>query len=133
MPLFTWEDRFSVGSPTMDGHHKKLFEIINRMNEAMKEGEASDRIRGLISELLDYTVYHFSEEEKLMEQNGYAGLAEQKRAHKIFIDKIKEYKDEAEGDMAIFVVSKVSTTGMEWLKDHILVLDKKYENTLTGL
>jgi hemerythrin-like metal-binding protein len=103
------------------------------MNEAMKEGEAADRIRGLISELLDYTVYHFSQEEKLMEQNGYAGLAEQKLAHQAFIDKVKEYKDEAAGDMAIFVVSKVSTAGMEWLIDHIMVMDKKYEDTLKGL
>lgn len=133
MALITWEDRFSVGSPSMDGHHKKLFDILNRMHDAMKAGEAADRIRGLISELLDYTIYHFGEEEKMMEAHGYSGLAEQKHAHQVFIDKIKEFKEEAEGDMAIFVVSKVSTTAMEWLMEHILVMDKKYEDTLKGL
>ncbi len=133
MPLFTWTETFSVGSPSMDRHHQRLFDIMNRMHDAMKAGEADEKIQSLIRELIEYTIYHFSEEERLMAQQNYAGLAAQQRAHRAFVEKMQAYQQEAEQGMAIFVVSKVAYTAMTWLKDHILVMDKQYEQALKGL
>lgn len=130
MSLFEWDDEFSVGSEKMDGHHKKLFAIINQMHNQMKIGAAEDSIKKSIDELIDYTVFHFTEEEKQMERNNYSGLEAQKRAHKAFTDKMGEYQKQAENGMAVFVISEVSHTAVNWLKDHILVMDKQYEGTL---
>jgi hemerythrin-like metal-binding protein len=132
MALFNWDDEYSVNVLAMDNHHKKLFDIMNQMHDAMKAGSGEDAVARLINELIDYTKYHFGEEEKMLEQVNYAGIDSQKRAHKAFVDKMLEYKNDSDNGMAIFAVSKVSRTGIEWLKEHILVMDNKYADAANG-
>ncbi|MDH5764450.1 MAG: hemerythrin family protein, partial [Gammaproteobacteria bacterium] len=83
-----------------------------------------------ITELIDYTQWHFDEEEKIMEAINYSGIAGQKAAHKAFIDKLVSFKGDIDKGLAIFAVSEISTTAVKWLTDHILVLDKQYESTM---
>ena len=126
MSLFNWNDEYSVNVLAMDNHHKKLFDILNQMHDAMKAGSGEEVVGKIINELIDYTRYHFGEEEKMMEQINFSGIDSQKRAHKAFVDKMLEYQQEVNEGMAIFTVSKVARTGVEWLKEHILVMDNKY-------
>ena len=126
MALFDWNDEYSVSVLAMDNHHKKLFDIINKMHESMKAGSSEGVLGGFINELIDYTVYHFAEEEKMLEQVNYSALDSHKRSHKAFVDKMLELKKDADDGMAIFAVPKVSRLGVEWLKEHILVMDNKY-------
>lgn len=128
MALFNWKDEFSVKVLAMDNHHKKLFDIMNQMHEAAKTGKGEDAVGRYINELVDYTRYHFGEEEKMLTRINYAALDSQKRAHVAFVDKMVEYQKEVEAGMAIFVVSKVTKTGVDWLKEHILVMDQKYSD-----
>ncbi len=130
MPLFTWSNEYSVGVGSMDSHHRNLFDIMNKLHDAMKQGQAEDRIAATIRELVDYTVYHFSEEEKIMERINYAGIGAQKREHVMFVDKMNEYKAKADKGQAIFTVAEVADTSVRWLREHILVMDKKYEETM---
>jgi hemerythrin-like metal-binding protein len=55
--------RYSVGVSDMDEHHKKLFDIVSRVHDAVRGNQAGGPPGGLIGELLDYTRYHFGEEE----------------------------------------------------------------------
>ena len=132
MALFDWKNDYSVGVFNMDSHHKKLFDIINELHEGMKEGKGAEAAEHSIKELLDYTKYHFSEEEKMMEQVGYSGLSAQKTAHKIFISRIEDFKEEADRGMAVFVSSKLVNTAMDWLKQHILTMDKQYQEEMNS-
>lgn len=130
MPLFTWDNEYSVGVGTMDSHHKTLFDIMNKLHDAMKSGQAEDKIASTIRELVDYTIYHFAEEEKIMESINYAGIAAQKREHQMFVDKMNEYKDKANAGQAVFTVAEVADTSVRWLREHILGMDKKYESSM---
>ncbi|MCW8962552.1 MAG: bacteriohemerythrin [Gammaproteobacteria bacterium] len=130
MALFNWDDEFSVSVMTMDNHHKKIFDIINQMHEAMKSGAGEEAVAKIINELLTYTDFHFKEEEKLMEQCNFPGIAAQKSSHTAFIKKLTEFKESADQGRAIFVVSKVSKLGVDWLKDHILTMDKQYTESM---
>ena len=94
MPLFEWKKEHSVGVYEMDRHHQKLFDILNRLHDAMKDGKGMQIIAGIVRELLDYTRYHFGEEEKLLEKIGYSGISEQKMAHQKFISQIEGYKEQ---------------------------------------
>ena len=129
MPLFNWKDEFSVNVLAMDNHHKKLFDILNQLHEAAKAGTGEEAVVKLINELIDYTRYHFAEEEKMLERVNYAAIDSQKRAHVNFVNKMLEYQNEVSTGMAIFVVPKVTKTGIDWLKEHILVMDQKYSDT----
>lgn len=130
MPLFTWNNEYSVGVGSMDSHHKKLFEIINRLHDAMKDGQAEGNIGALVKELADYTHYHFSEEEKLMDQIQYAGKAAQLREHDAFREKMQEFVAKVNGGKALSSVAEISDTAVRWLREHILGMDKKYEASM---
>jgi len=130
MALYEFTEELSVGITGMDNHHRKLFDIMNKLHEAMKGGKSEEVLIGIIKEMSDYTRYHFDEEEALMASVNYVGLPAQKAAHKAFIAKIDEFKDQAEGGMAIFVVTKLASTAADWLKKHIMVMDKQYTEAL---
>ena len=127
MALIDWKDEYSVGVNRLDSDHKKLFGFVNKLHEAMKNGQAAQTAESIIKELLDYTKYHFGEEEKLMEKINYPSLSAHKGTHDMFISQVEKLKQEAENGMAIFVSVKLVNTAIDWLKDHILQMDKKYQ------
>jgi hemerythrin len=133
MALFEWEDKFSVGNNTMDSHHKKLFDILNTIHDATKQGRGEEIIEASLNELASYTKYHFDEEDKLMVQANYPQIESQRQAHKAFLDKIQSYQDEVANGNGLYVVSNVAVTVKDWLKTHILTMDMQYENYLKGL
>ncbi len=132
MPLFEWSKQYSVGVTAMDQHHQKLFEILNRLHDAMRQGKGRDLIQQTLAELLDYTRYHFGEEEKLMQQAQYIGLPAQRKAHATFISQIQEYQAQAEQGMAAFLSSGVAAFLTDWLKNHVAIMDKQYTETLNA-
>jgi hemerythrin-like metal-binding protein len=130
MALYDWTDDWSVGVRQMDQHHKRLFDIINKLHEEMKKGIKPEKVAAIIKELLDYTKYHFGEEEKLMERVNYTGLSAQKNAHRKFIDQIQEYKDKADQGQGVFLSASIVRTVGDWLKNHIGTMDKKYTRAM---
>lgn len=132
MALVKWSDEFSVGVFTMDSHHRKLFDLLNKLDDAMVAGKGADIVGGIIKELLDYTRYHFGEEEKLMEKINYSGIAAQKNAHQRFISQIEEYQKKSQEGLEAFLSSGVSRLLTDWLKNHIGGLDKKYQKEMNA-
>jgi hemerythrin-like metal-binding protein len=131
MALFTWSDKYSVGNSAMNDHHKNLFNILNKLYD-LDESDIKFNIGHILNDLISYTEYHFREEEILMEKAQYVGLASQKNAHCEFVNRLKEYRDKVKNnaDMSIFVANEVAMTATEWLKVHILKMDKDYEKSL---
>ncbi len=132
MPLIQWSDRYSVGVGDMDKHHQKLFDLLNRLHDAMTQGKAGSIITEIVDELIGYTKYHFSEEEKLMAQISYSGLNEQKKAHQKFIVSVEDYKNLADKGLTAFLSSGVSAFLSDWLRNHIGVMDKKYQKEMNA-
>ncbi|MFA5479498.1 MAG: bacteriohemerythrin [Candidatus Muiribacteriota bacterium] len=125
MPLFVWKNDYSVKVNAMDNQHKQLFAIMDKLHEYMKVGKGSEMLESILTELSTYTQRHFGDEEKLMAQHGYPGIEDQKRAHKQFIDKISEYRNDIKAKK---LVSAVQTMDFlkKWLLNHIMVIDAKY-------
>ena len=66
MPLFNWSAQYETGILLVDTQHKKLVDAINTLHDAMKEGKGKEKIESTLNFLVEYTVLHFSAEEKLM-------------------------------------------------------------------
>jgi hemerythrin-like metal-binding protein len=126
MKVCEWNSDYSVGINELDSHHKKLFDILDGLFTLMSEGAEDKSIIKVLDEFLDYTHYHFDEEEKIMSKMGYPDIEQHKRLHRELIQTLKEFQSSAQNGMAIFVATKVANTGMEWLKNHILTVDHKY-------
>ncbi|HPA64295.1 MAG TPA: hemerythrin domain-containing protein, partial [Spirochaetota bacterium] len=71
MSIVTWGKEFEIGVPEMDKQHKRWIEIINNFYDNLERTNVDNKLKEMINEVLDYTHYHFSEEEKLMNSIGY--------------------------------------------------------------
>ncbi len=126
MKICEWSQEYSVGVVELDNHHHQLFEILNDLFTLMAEGAEDRPIIRVIEKLLDYTHYHFDEEEKIMAKMGYPDLEAHRKLHRQLIEQMQGFYSEAQEGMAIFVATKIANIGLEWLKQHILSVDHKY-------
>lgn len=125
MALINWNPHYSVGIVEIDNQHKKLIALINQLYAAMRRGNGRDILGPVLSELVDYTVYHFSAEERLFHWHGYPEYDEHKQMHDYLSEKAKQLNREfAEGSPAI--TRDVMLFLSNWLNVHILEVDRKY-------
>lgn len=125
MNFIDWTDDLSVGVETFDEQHKKLISIINKLFDALKQGKANNILSEIFDELIDYTKFHFKSEEQLMTKYGYKDYEYHLKEHNYLTDKVVDLKEKyKEGDLMISI--EVMEFLRNWLKDHILVTDKKY-------
>lgn len=127
MAYLEWDENYSVGIKAMDNHHKKLFDIINELHNGMSSGYTDEVLRKVLLELIDYTKYHFTEEEDLMSKYDYPELSSQKKAHDKFIETLQDLQqqfDERKGELAI--IMKMQNLLRSWWVDHVIGFDKKY-------
>ncbi|MBI5142129.1 MAG: bacteriohemerythrin [Nitrospirae bacterium] len=125
MALFTWDDRFSVNVREIDEQHKRLIGMINELHDGMKSGGGKAAVAPILKRLVDYTLYHFSTEERYMAQHRYPGELAHKTEHKKFTDKVMDFHKKFDAGTAA-VSLELMTFLKSWLTDHIMVTDKKY-------
>jgi hemerythrin-like metal-binding protein len=120
-----WNTSFSVGVEKFDYQHKILIDLINQLLEVMKNGNGKQETSRVIEGLVDYTVFHFGDEEKIMKQFNYPGLISHENEHKLFITKIKDFRNEIRsGKLSVNV--QINQFLHDWLLEHIMGEDKKY-------
>lgn len=127
--MINWKEEYAVGVKDIDEQHKKLFEIAGRIYDLLKHElytDKYDKILEVITELKDYTEYHFKFEEQYMLSIGYRRYLTHKVEHDDFIEKfnnvnlteVDENQDSYIMEILEFVVS--------WISEHILEKDKGY-------
>lgn len=131
MAIFAWNESYSVHVRQMDGQHRKLFEIINDLAEAMRDGKADGVIRDTVEQLAVYTRTHFLQEEVLMRQTGYPGLAAHQQQHSKLMADVEQYKRAFEEGRSTSPVSLLNFV-RQWLVHHIKESDKAYSEHLNA-
>lgn len=131
MPLFTWDDTYSVKVARCDNDHKKLFSFINDLHDAMAHGKGADAVQHTVQQLLDYTKSHFSAEEALMEKAGYADLPAHRAQHEVFVKQIQQFQKELQTTKTGKAVAVIEFL-KEWLLKHIMQTDKRYSADLNA-
>lgn len=125
MAYIEWTENLSVGVTLINDQHKQLIDIINDLHSAMKSGQSKNVLDDILKRLLEYTKYHFSAEEKLMDQYSYpAAMAHKKKHTDLTEDVVKMIKKNEAGGPAQSVM--VLSFLKDWLSDHILQTDKAF-------
>jgi len=126
----TWQEDMSVGVSEFDTHHKRIIALINKLQSSVAQDDGSIT-RDVLTEVSNYTLYHFFAEEELMDQYGYPGAEAHKKEHIELTSKTLQLMDDAFrnrtniGDAVLdFLVS--------WLKQHIMITDKQYSAFFKG-
>ena len=114
-----------TGIDGMDNQHRRLFDLINELSEAVSEGKGREVMLPVLDSLIDYTAKHFADEERLLEEIRYPELDAQRRSHKAFVAKVLESRAGFEAGTGM-VASEVINFLNDWLVKHIGGMDKKY-------
>ena len=121
----SWDDSYSVGIRIIDDDHKKLLSLINNLQTAVlyPTGEAFER--QALTELVDYTKYHFRREEEMMRDNGYPNFESHKQEHEQMIAKVGEFMEDYERNQEGAIHGLIQFL-KSWLIGHINGTDQEY-------
>ena len=119
-----WSEILSVDIEEIDDDHRKLIEIFNLLVQSSTKGDPPDYVAAVLQELINFTAWHFSHEERLMLKYGYEAYAEHLAMHRELIKAVAELQTRLlQTDMAL---SDDDVVFLErWLTEHILTDDKR--------
>ncbi len=125
MAFINWSDAYSVQIEEIDNQHKKLIDLINELFDSMQKGQSNKVIGRILNDLVNYTVFHFKNEETYFDRFNYEETEEHKAKHKRLVDKVVKIKSDFESGK-ISVSTDLLKFLKRWLFEHILETDKKY-------
>ena len=122
MAEIKWSDSLSLGVDEIDDQHMHLVDMANNLLLVIKLKKPQKEIRKLITELREYTVIHFADEEAYMEKISFPELEEHRREHKKLTEQVKDYQKTLyhQGEIDPHKVLEFLKT---WLINHILTMD----------
>ncbi len=125
MSLIEWSEEYSVGIEEIDNQHQKWISIVNELHDSIMEARGISSLKELIREMEEYTDFHFSAEEEMLQKADWPELDRHKRIHFGFKQQITQLKrDIYSGELVLR--SQVMSVIKNWLVDHILKEDQEY-------
>jgi hemerythrin len=127
--VVVWKAEYSVGIKSLDDDHKHLIFLLNQFKTAYDYDTSAEFERQALEQLVEYTRFHFTREEGMMQEAGYVDFTEHKKQHERMIAQVEEfvglYKREGHDSL-----NEVSTYLTNWLINHINGTDKQYTQAM---
>jgi len=98
MTLIKWKPSYSLGIPSVDGEHRDLIEMINRVYANLEGSAESALVEAVLGDIHAGISAHFALEERMMKSAGYSGYTEHKQSHELLLDQIRDLMDEFAAD-----------------------------------
>lgn len=121
--LVEWIPDYSVDNELLDGHHKKLFSLIN---EYLRNDNDFTALIDTFNRLLSYTKMHFKAEEQILIDNDYPLADAHIGKHKVFTDKLIILRSKLTPKNHD-IQQKIGMYLYKWLANHILKSDMHYK------
>jgi len=121
-----WSVALSMNNAEIDAEHKTFISLVNELNSAIISRQSKADVESILKRIIDHSILHFSNEEKLFAQMQYPKTQEHIHLHASLIITLKK------------MIARVHITefGREWteiglaiknaLVDHILLDDAQY-------
>ena len=122
--FMTFTQSLSVGYNAIDEQHIRWIDLINAVYDSLSSGSSRDVLGKVLKDLVDYTVWHFGFENKMMAEYNYPDKESHMKLHRDFIAEIKNLEsryDSGEEIMGVNVLEFLK----DWLSDHIMKIDTK--------
>jgi hemerythrin len=123
--IVKWHNSYSVKVPLIDTQHKELIRLTNTLYQNCMKGrnQSKDVFMEVVRGAVDYTGYHFSTEEKIMERVVYPAFDIHKKEHTDFVREVlKTVEDLSKGRYnPLAFVNYLK----DWVLTHIAVSDTK--------
>lgn len=129
--LFPWSEKLSLGIDKIDDQHKELVSLVNQLHRAMKMQAGAREAEAVLARLAEYTVFHFSFEENILDKFGYPQAESHKKAHRDLVASVTAFQKDLRSGKAGLSMELMNFL-TNWLRDHILKVDRAYVTHLHG-
>jgi len=120
-PIIEWSPRYEVGIRFMDGQHRMMLDLVNRVLEGVQAQRELHDLIEILRDLVRVTEHHFAAEE--MQMAAYAANADEHRAeHRRLVESLRGFTDRLDADS----VGECSVFLREWLLRHIESTDRPF-------
>jgi len=126
MSLMHWDESFSVGIEKFDEEHQQLVAMLNELFEAVQAGRGREGLGEIMDRLIDYTKFHFANEEHYLLKHGYPDLEAHKEEHRILTRQVEEMLRKYRSGATAMLSMEVLHFLKSWLTNHIKGTDKQY-------
>ena len=127
MVKIEWTPGLATGIELVDTQHKMLLDKLNDISEAIEKQQGTDVIIKTLDFMMDYTDFHFTDEEKHMKEHKYPRLDYHKKMHQEFVDTLNKMITEFKEDGATErLAESVNIYLFNWLVTHIKGVDGAY-------
>jgi hemerythrin len=116
-----WSTRYEVGIEVIDGQHRHLLDLINRLQDALGCGTDLGDLVASLKELVRYTEHHFATEERLMDEVG-ASAERHRGEHQRLLEGLMRFTARLDATS----VSESSHFLQDWLFRHIDEVDRPF-------
>ncbi|HEY6490865.1 MAG: bacteriohemerythrin [Terracidiphilus sp.] len=130
MASMVWNDKVSVGAPSLDAQHVALIETLNELHNTLMQGDARMRAGTLLHSLLAYTRSAFAAEEALLAAASYPELTQHRLLHHHLAQQVEEFVNLY--DKGELLLSLPMLNGLrDWFSNHMQKADRSYRPWLT--
>jgi hemerythrin-like metal-binding protein len=123
---YAWSNSYLVGVPHIDGQHKQLFAAVNNLIDAIEQRAGKEELKKTLDFLVEYTVYHFNDEEEIQRKHGYPNYEHHHKIHERFkvvaVELVEEAMNAGHSDA---LVKEVKRKIGDWLVTHVTVEDAR--------
>jgi hemerythrin-like metal-binding protein/PAS domain S-box-containing protein len=118
-----WYKKYNLNIPEIDEQHKRIIKLLNEFKQACDDGKSVNELNKLFKNLVNYTSYHFHNEESYFKKYAYKDADNHSIEHKKIIDIMQNIQNK-------LVNKEYLLTILEQLKDelinHFISIDVKY-------
>jgi len=127
-----WTPDMSVGVVKLDEDHKRLIQLLNEFVELTDKKKGFFIADHVFSELMDYTMFHFDREERIMEACDYPRLEKHKEEHKRLKERLIDCRDRYALSPTKALSDNIRKFLLSWLQAHIMEMDADYRSFVEG-
>jgi methyl-accepting chemotaxis protein/hemerythrin len=129
--VLEWDSSFATNISQFDQQHRKLFDMVNELHDAMQQKRSKEAIGSILGRLIEYTASHFGAEEEAFRKSGYPEEARHKQQHAELVGQVLELQRKFNAGETLLTQSVIEFL-QDWLINHIKGVDKKYGPHLTA-
>ncbi|MCK5862765.1 MAG: hemerythrin family protein [Candidatus Hydrogenedentes bacterium] len=127
MAAIEWTNDLSVQVDVIDEQHKMLIKHLGDFATAVASHQGPGAIISTLDFLIEYTNFHFEEEEKHMKRSSYSGLEQQISQHEAFKKTLADMESDFKEDGATHeLAGDIHTLLVNWLVTHIKTVDVEF-------
>jgi len=123
MSLMRWKDEYLTFVEAIDEQHQRLFDLINAIYDMMRLGRGNESIASALTELTEYTRFHFATEEKFMAETAFPGTEGHASEHVRLLDEIRELRHRVLDGSTVMTMNEMYFL-KDWLLTHFTGADK---------